>query len=270
MSESPRVSTDFSSPVEETSLNQYTHLGGWGFLSLFFGTFALLALFGPTWWVCGGLGFLGCTLTTIHLNRQQPSTTVRVMAVTGLCLSLLAISYAPTQYYLREMAITQQSALFGTEWVKNILTGKPYRALAALTDPEIRLSEKQLKTYYLKTSKGLKELKQFENKSLVKCLLDLNGRARTNFYQTESVRIQGQDQIIASLFSVSYLETPLEKKTFFVRLVMKRTAASGTGQWSILRYRGGVRPRTGIYSKSKPRPGINSSVSIQSGVSFGL
>ena len=249
MSESSLPPETFFATAEEIDLNQPPKGSGWGLLSIFLAIFALLSLFGTTWWICGGLAFLGCTLIMLHLNRHQASSLARAMAIGGLCLSLFAISYAPTHYYLREIAIEQQAELFGNEWLKNILIGKPYRALAASTRPEIRLSETQLKPYYLDTTEGKKELNQFKNKSLVKCLLQLNGRARSNFYLTENVRVQDQSQIITGLFSVSYLETPLKKKTFFVRLVIKRSTTNGKAEWSILRFRGGVRPRKGAYNQ---------------------
>ena len=237
---------------------------GWGFLATVLGTFSLLTLLGHTWWICGGLGFLGCTLILIYLNHHQPPTVVRTMAIGGLCLSLLTISYAPTQYYLQEMAIARQAELFGNAWIKNILSGKPSLALAAMTDPEVRLPEEQIVAYYKKTSKGKNELRQFENKSLVKSLLALNGSARADFFQKESLRYEGRNPIISMLFAVTYLETPLKKKTFFVRLVIKRNGIGGAGQWSILTYRGGVRPRSGAFASFKAilKPTRNSPLSL--------
>ena len=220
-----------------------------GFLATLLGAFSLCALIGPTWWICGGMGFLGCTLIIIYFNRCHPPFIVRLFAVGGLCLSLLTISYAPTQYYLRKMAITRQAELFGNDWIKNILSGKPERALSALTEPDIRLSERQLAHYYQTTAKGQTELQEFENQRQVKCLLALNGRARSNFFQTENVRSDRQNQIITSVFTVSYLETPLKKKTFFVRLLIKRSDTGEANAWSILRYYGGVRPRSGVFAK---------------------
>ena len=249
MSEPPHRGSDSSPDCGSRSRGHASRLFGWGLLAVLLGICSLCSLIGPTWWICGGIGFLGCTLIMIHFNRHYAPLVVRLLAIGGLCLSLLTISYAPTQYYLRKMAIAQQAELFGNAWIKNILSGKPYRALTALTEPDIRLSEKQLANYYQNTSKGQTELKQFEDKRLVKCLLALNGSARSNFFRTENVRSQGQDQIITSLFTVTYLETPLIKKTFFVRLVIKRDDAGGAGAWSIVRYYGGVRPRSGAFAK---------------------
>ena len=249
MSEPSPSGSDSSPDCPTASRDHPFKLLSLGFLAALLGAFSLCSLIGPTWWICGGTGFLGCTLIVIHFNRYHSPLIVRLLAIGGLCLSLLTISYAPTQYYLRKMAITQQAQLFGNAWIKNILSGKPERALSALTEPDIRLSERQLASYYQGTSKGQTELRQFENKRLVKCLLALNGSARSDFFQTENVRSQGKDQIITSLFTVSYLETPLKKKTFFVRLVIKRSDAEGVGAWSILRYYGGVRPRSGAFAK---------------------
>jgi hypothetical protein len=250
MIESPSLPLNCSAPDDDPLLKKRAAAHGWGFLSILLGIFSLLSLFGQTWWICGGLGFLGCTLIMIHLNRHQTSSVVRSMTAGGLCMSLLIISYAPTHYYLREDAIARQAALFGNDWIKNILAGKPFKALATLKNPETRLAEKQLKTFYLKTTEGRQELAQFKEKLLVKSLLRLDGRARSQFYDTESSRVQGRTQIITNLFSVSYLETPLKKKTFFIRLVLKRSVMeTGKGGWSVLRYRGGVRPREGRYSK---------------------
>ena len=246
MSEEHRINTDSSRVVIESDVQP--RLIGWGFLAMALGIFSLLTLLGHTWWICGGLGLLGCTLILIHLNHRQSPARVRTMAIGGLCLSLLAISYAPTQYYLNEMVVAKQAELFGKAWIKNILVGKAFLALTAMADPEVRLPEEQIAAYYQKTSKGKNELQQFENKSLIKSLLALNGSARADFFQKESVRYEGRNPIISMLFAVTYLETPLKKKTFFVRLVIKRHGSGRAGQWSILSYRGGVRPRSGTYA----------------------
>ena len=250
LSNADSSSSSHSSPDCPTaSPDSSVKLFSLGFLAILLGAFSLCSLLGPTWWICGGVGFLGCTLIMIHFNRFHLPFIIRLLAIGGLCASLLTISYTPTQYYLRRMAIIQQAELFGNAWIKNILSGKPERALSALTEPGIRLSKRQLANYYQNTSKGQTELRQFESKRLVKCLLALNGSARSAIFQTENVRTQGKDQIITSLFTVSYLETPLEKKTFFVRLVIKRNDARRAGEWSILRYYGGVRPRSGAFAK---------------------
>lgn len=218
----------------------------WGFLSLALGLFSLLSMLGQMWWVCGGIGFLGSTLIMIHFSRHKPSLTARLVGGTGLCLSLLIISYAPTQFYLQQRAISQQSALLGNVWIENILKGKPYKALVALQDPETRLAEDQAKTFYFKTSPGQREYKQFIHNKLIKSLMTLNGRARSQFYRTESILTKGAEKTITSLFAISYLENPLKRKTFFVRLVFKYNTTKGqVGQWMLLRYRGGVRPLKG-------------------------
>ena len=249
MSEPTPSSADYSPDCLSASSQHLFRLFSLGLLATLLGAFSLCALIGPTWWICGGLAFLGCTLIMIYFNRHHSPLIVRFLAVGGLCVSLLTISYAPTQYYLRKIAITRQAELFGNAWIKNILSGKPERALSAMTEPDIRLSERQLASYYQKTAKGQTELREFRNERLVKCLLALNGRARSNFFQTENVRSDRQDEIITSLFTVSYLETPLKKKTFFVRLFIKRSDAGGASAWSILRYYGGVRPRSGAFAK---------------------
>lgn len=242
---------DIGSPLEATDFRSRFRQSGWAILAVLLGTFSMLTLLGPAWWICGGLGFLGCTLILIHLNHQRPSTFIHMIAIGGLCLSLLTISYAPTQHYMYKVAIAKQAELFGNNWIKNLLDGKPFMALAGMTDPGVRLPQEQIAAYYQKTSKGKKELRQFEKKSLVRSLLALNGSARADFFQTESVHYQGRDPIVTTLFSVTYLETPLKKKTFFVRLMMKRSEDGAAGQWSILAYRGGVRPRSGAYAALK-------------------
>lgn len=248
MSESS--STIFSSD-DDPSLGSRSSFWLWAFCSLVLGFFSLLSLLGQTWWICGGLGFLGSTLIMIHINRHDSSLGVRLIATGGLWLSLLVISYAPTQFYLRQRAICQQAALLGNDWLKNILMGNPIKSIVALQAPETRIAQDQMQTFYLQTPEGKREYEQFKKNKLIKSLMTLNGRARSQFYDTESMRVEGDQDIIVSLFSISYLETPLKRKTFFVRLVFKHSShGTSSGQWSILRYRGGVRPRNSFFSKS--------------------
>ncbi len=215
----------------------------WGFCSLLLGLVSFLALLGQMWWVCGGIGFLGATLIMIHFSRNEPPRTAQLIAGTGLCLSLVIVAYVPTQFYLRQQALCRQAALLGDGWLENILKGKAYKSLVALQDPGMRLAEDQLQTFYLQTVEGRREYKQFTDQKLVKSLLRLNGRARVQFYRTESFRPEGEPTIITSLFAISYLESPLKRKTFFVRLVFQyNRSKEHRGEWILLRYRGGVRP----------------------------
>lgn len=251
MSESPPRSPAFSLHHNVPTLNHRFILGLWALFSLGLGLFSLLSLLGQSWWVCGGIGLLGCTLIMIRLNRRQSPGGVLMLGAAGLCLSLGTISYVPTHFFLRQDALCQQAALFGNEWLESILAGKPYLAIVAMQDPETRLAKDQMQAFYSKNVEGRREYMQFNRNRLIRSLTDLDGRARSQFYQTENIRVQGGAETISSLFAISYLETPLKRKTFFVRLVLKHNSrGEGQGQWTVLRYRGGVRPRSGRYSQS--------------------
>ena len=179
----------------------------------------------------------------IHFSRHKPPGPAQLIAGTGLCLSLVIVAYVPTHFYLRQQALCKQSALLGNGWLENILKGKAYKSLLALQDPGVRLAEDQLQSFYLQTVEGRREYKQFTDQKLIKSLLRLNGRARVQFFRTESFRPEGDATIITSLFAISYLESPLERKTFFVRLVFRyKQTKEPRGEWTLLRYRGGVRP----------------------------
>ncbi len=79
-------------------------------LSMLLGFFSLLALLGPAWWCCAGAGLLGCTLILVRLNRLQNKGASMLLAVAGLAISLIAVSFAPTYFYLRQAQLCWQAS----------------------------------------------------------------------------------------------------------------------------------------------------------------
>jgi len=237
----PSLFTDHGDPPSERP----SPLNPLGILSLLGGLFSLLALLGQAWWICAGLGLLVCTLVMIHLNQRRETKAGMTLGTLGLAISLLAVSFAPTYFYLRQIKLCRQSALLGQEWLSSITGGETYKALAATENPEHRLVYEQLKNFYHGNSEDRKTYDRFIKKKLIHTLIALDGRARIRFFANEDFSDTGAADIITNLYAVTYLENPLTRKTFFVRIVIERKddPDSRAGLWKILRYQGGVHPR---------------------------
>ena len=210
------------------------------------GFFSLLALLGPAWWCCAGIGLLGCTLILVRLNRLQDKGASMLLAVSGLAISLIAVSFAPTYFYLRQAQLCWQASMIGEQWLHSIVTEKSYLALAAMDNPETRLVNEQLRDFYSDTPKESKALKQFVNQKLIRSLIELNGKAQIRFYRTESILNLDGAVIVTNLYEVTGGNNSESPKPLFVRLVIERRTNPGSRQvfWKIRRYREGVRPPT--------------------------
>ena len=76
----------------------------------------------------------------------------------------------------------------------------------------------------------------------VRTLLALGPRAVVRFYETVSQWHGGNDDLVESLFAVTYEEGG-EKKSFFVDVqAYRRKLADGSAGWRILQTKGGVKP----------------------------
>lgn len=215
-------------------------------LSVLLGFFSLVALLGQAWWFCAGIGLLGCTLILVRLSRQQAKGASMLLAVSGLAISLIAVSFAPTYFYLRQIQLCRQASSIGEQWLHSIVTGNSYLALAAMGNPETRLVNEQLKDFYNNTPNKNKAYKRFINQKLIRSLIELKGKARIRLYSTESILNLDGAVIVTNLYAITDGKNSELRKPLFVRLVIERKTKpnSNQGYWQILRYRGGVRPRS--------------------------
>ena len=233
--------TNHSDPISDSSFR----LNPLALLSFAFGIFSLLALLGQTWWYCAGIGLLGCTLILLHMHRAQNRRAGMPLAIVGLAISLMAASFAPTYYYLRQASIQRQAVIIGTQWLNSIMDGEPYIALATMEDPETRTIKADLQEFLTSGPKNHRAYKQFVNQKLIRSLIHFSGNPQIHLHATENIVTSTDADIITNLYLVTDSDTSQNHKTLFVRLVIERTVSphSKTPLWKILRYREVTRPR---------------------------
>ncbi len=233
--------TNHGDPISNASLP----LNPLALLSFVFGIFSLLALLGQTWWYCAGIGLLGCTLILLHMHRSQNRRVGMTLAIVGLAISLMATTFAPTYYFLRQAHIQRQAAAIGQQWLKSIMDGEPYIALVAMENPETRIIKADLQDFLSSSSKNHRAYKQFVSQKLIRSLTNFSGNSQIHLHTTENI-VNGADaDIVTNLYAVTDDENSQNHKTLFVRLVIERTFSPGSKipLWKILRYRGVARPR---------------------------
>lgn len=245
MSSSSESSSTVFTNHSDPQLSPPQRLDPFAIVAFLLGVFSALALLGREFWACAGIGMMGCALIVIRMNRQRHAKSGVSLAMVGLALTITMATLAPTRHYLRTLKIRQQASVIGEDWLRSIISNRAYVALAALEMAENRLVDSQLEKFYRGDDQNRASYEQFVNRELIRALIALNGRARIQCYGTEDINSANGKDVITNIFSVSYLETPTDRKTFFVRLVLERTdnPVSTTGFWRVKRYRGGVRPR---------------------------
>ena len=167
------------------------------------------------------------------------------LAIVGLGISLMATSFVPTYYYLRQAHIQRQSVIIGQQWLNSIMDGEPYIALATMEDPETRILNADLQDALTSSSKNHQAYKHFVSEKLIRSLIHFSGNPQIHLHTTENILNSGDTDIITNLYRVADSDSSQNHKTLFVRLVIERTFSpqSKTPLWKILRYREVGRPR---------------------------
>lgn len=214
-------------------------------IAFLLGAASPLAVIGQTYWAITGISLLGCALILVRLGKRTEPTPGRALAIAGLVIAIVVVTFAPTSFYLRRGRISKQAEAIGQEWLTAIVDNKAYMALAAMDDPENRIVNEQLEKFYRDKEVDRNAYQQFVNRELIRTLITLDGSARVRFYGTEEVLRKDDVDIITNVFAVTYLADDSTRKTFFVRLVVQRSFRLDkiTGFWQVTRYQGGVRPR---------------------------
>ena len=100
------------------------------------------------------------------------------LAIVGLAISLMATTFAPTYYFLRQARIQRQAAAIGQQWLKSIMDGEPYIALVAMENPETRIIKADLQEFLSSNAKNHRAYKQFVSQKLIRSLTNFSGPFR--------------------------------------------------------------------------------------------
>jgi hypothetical protein len=219
----------------------------WAVAALILGLASVAAVFHPVLWAVAGLGLMVGSLALMRLQRAEKERSGYGLAVVGLVLAIVFVTAAPTRYHLRRWRVRQQATEVGRQWLKFLIDGPQYKAYGAMQPPETR---GQLDSNYearlFNSPTNLRAYERFQASRFATTLGALKGQSRLRYHATEEQIHDGAADRITNVYAVTFLDDDGNKKTFFVRLHLKRTdnPVVTTGFWQITSYRGGVRPRT--------------------------
>jgi hypothetical protein len=212
-------------------------------VGLLFGLSAPLALLDPAFWLAPVIGLFFCTWALRRIKRGEAAPTGRKLAWAGLALSLLFLVAAPTDWLVYRRIVRNEAQQFSMLWFRYLTHGAPQKAHQLTVPPQSRqpLGE-NLWSFYGKNARMRKTLEGYVELPLVRTLLALGPRAMVRFYETAGQSHGGNDDVVESVFAVTY-EDEGEKKSFFVNVQAYRTElADGSAGWRILNAGGGVKP----------------------------
>lgn len=212
-----------------------------GFL---FGLLSPLALVNTAFWLLPAIGLVFSWWGLRRIRRGEAATTGRRLARIGLVLSLLFLVAAPTDLLVYRRMVRKEAQQFCTLWFGYLAAGEPQYALQLTVPPQMRQPlDEDLWNFYRNDARAKMGLENYVKAPLVRTLLALgSSRAMVGFYETAGQSKWNNDDVVDSVFAVTFEEEG-EKKSFFVSLKAARMKlADGTADWRLLATDGGVKP----------------------------
>ena len=212
-----------------------------GFL---FGLLSPLALVNTAFWLLPAIGLLFSWWALRRIHRGEAATTGRRLARIGFTLSLLFLVAAPTDWLVYRRVVRNEARQFCTLWFNYLAAGEPQKALQLTVPPQMRQPfGENLWPYYRNEARARTGLEGYVQSPLIRTLLALgSSRAMVRFYETADQSQWNNDDIVDSVFAVTY-EDEGEKKSFFVSVKAARMKlADGSADWRLLAADGGIKP----------------------------
>jgi hypothetical protein len=230
---------------QDAEFAAYRPLAVQGVVGFLFGLLSPLALVNTAFWLLPVIGLSLSWWALRRIHRGEAATTGRRLARIGLVLSLLFLVAAPTDWLVYRRMVRNEARQFCTLWFGYLAAGKPQKALQLTVPPQMRqpLGE-NLWAYYRNEARARMGLENYVQSPLVRTLLALgSSRAMVRFYETTGQSQLGNDDVVDSVFAVTY-EDEGEKRSFFVSLKAARMKlADGSADWRLLTTDGGVKPK---------------------------
>ncbi len=227
--------------ASQPQVQRYRTLSGWAVGALIFGLLSALALLHLGFLVLALMGVLSGAIALGQIARNAPEVIGRPLAVTGLLLSVFLASAAVAQDATLDFCLRREARQFGSMWLDLLQQQKPHLALVLTRPPSVRpRMDESVWAEILSDENAYKALQGFVDDRGIHTLLALGEGAQIRYFDTER---QTKDRIW-QLFAVSYDDAGT-KKSFFVRLVLKRLANESThrANWVVDSREFGVRPR---------------------------
>ncbi len=212
--------------ISESEVSEYRALSGLAVAGFGFGLLAPLAFIGPLHLVFPIVGLALSLVALVRITRNSPALAGRGLALTGLIVSTLCISIAPSQLLVSRYLLRAEAQKHASLWFRCVAQDEPHKAHQLTRVPRHRAAlNDQLWDLYADNPGLADELDTFLENFAVRALLALGDGAQVRFYETQSQFQQGAEHRAYFVYAVSYQEEG-EKKTFFVGLKMSRAPAA--------------------------------------------
>ena len=226
----PRMSGEFlfkknwsDASEAETS---YTKLCLPALLSAFFGVATFLVFLSP-WFAFLGMIAIILSLFAIQIIcNSEGSLTGTSLAYFGLCSSVvalvsIAVFWSVYQYEVRREADQFFRLWFAAVQQGDVPTAKEYRSFYAYRSRATNAKEWWQNQYENKYAH--RDIHQFVEDKLVRVLMALGDNATVSYYKTLSVDSARESDEVVSVYAVTFPAVHGGIKTFFVKIVGKRS-----------------------------------------------
>jgi hypothetical protein len=239
-----RTSTPKFDPTDEEVV-AYRSMSVLAVLGLLAGLAAPAAMFSKIFWIVPPAALVLSALALRQIAAQAPNLVGRAAALMGLFMGVAFLVAAPVQEAVYFSIIRREARAFANDWIEAVRQGEVYKAHHLMIEPKRRVStDGPLAEFYAKSDAYRSLLKTFLNDPLMRTLFALGTQAQYRFYETANETSEDAGDYLESTYAVTYKDEHEQATTFFIKLIMTRTADRSTGRrdWTVSRVEGGVRP----------------------------
>ncbi|MGD0897754.1 MAG: hypothetical protein ABR915_07940 [Thermoguttaceae bacterium] len=231
----------FDAPADD--ITRYRAMSGLAVAGLLTGLASAVAMMGPLGWIVPAVGLACNGLALARIAHAGPALIGRKAALTGLFLSALFATAAPTQWFVGHRLVRNEAIRFAAVWFDALRQGDPYKAQQLTLDPRFRCPKGETyREFYSRYPNWGNELKRYVLQPPVRALLALGPKALVRFYETADQGEQEARPWVQLTYAVTYDDPAEGATTFFITLAMDRFMVAGRPDWRVTRVDGAVHP----------------------------
>ena len=205
-----------------------------------------LALISWPLWLIAPL-VAGANLVALRRLRRDPGRPGRLAALAGLGLALFFGTVPWARALTERLFLPDQARPVAEQFFELLRKGQPERAVTMWFAPESRRPfDESLWPYFRRDTDARGALLKMVDDATVRTLLALGDRAQVRYYKSNAMITAGATAGVVLWYTVTYADEAGKKKTFFVRVGLKRQPSSRTdvNPWLIKGIHSGVDPTT--------------------------
>jgi hypothetical protein len=231
---SSRQFHDGLSTTEPEGLQQYRSLSGLAVLALLLGLVSVVALTHPAGWLVPALA-IACGLWSLRrIARHADALTGAPLAVVGLVLGLLFLSWGPTSFLSDRWLINRHARQFGQQWLTAVFDGQLSKAYQATLPVHERQPEgTKLDEYYENNPLRRAERDAYFNDGFPKQLAQLKQQGRFVFERNQGIAVEPTYTLASPRFFI-YREGEAEPLWHLQLEVIRESDADGV-YWMLIR-----------------------------------